>query len=110
MKRVRVSVAAKIEKNFVFTIRGATHVGRKGDEEVASQLTSDRLQIFMTDDTVDDTCPSDELIKIIMDHCKIDTKHEGVLRTTLTQNNIKKLLEYFRKRGIHVGDVTVEGT
>ena len=109
MRRVRVSVAARIEQNFVLKLGSTTHVGRNGNGEVASQLTSDRLQVFMTKDAVEDPCPSDELVDLIAEHCKIEEKHRPVLHTALTQGSKKKLLAFFKKRGIHVDYTNVEG-
>lgn len=109
MKRVLVSVATKIEQNFVLELGDTTYVGRSGNGEVASKLTSDRLHIFMTEDAVEDPCPSDELVDLIAEHCKIEDKNRPVLHTALTQGSNKKLFALFKKRGIHVDYTNVEG-
>lgn len=109
MKRVRVSVAAKIEQIFILNLGNITHVGRSGNGEVTFQRTSNGLQFFMTEDVVEDSCPSEELVDLIAEHCKIEEKHRSILHTVLAQESNRKLLALFKKRGIYVDHMKVEG-
>ena len=110
MRRVVVRVAEKIEQNFLLDLGHATHVGRNGNSEVASEVTTDCLQIFMTEDAVEDPCPSHELIDLIAQHCKIEERYMSVLHTVLGQDSKQKLLALFKNRGIHVDEKMFQGT
>ncbi|OCK83978.1 hypothetical protein K432DRAFT_463823 [Lepidopterella palustris CBS 459.81] len=110
MNHVTVSIAQRIVHNYNLTFENSSFTGRSEDGEVAFNATAEHLEIFMTEDAVEEPCPPPELVEIIADHCKIDPTHHALLQTALSQMSLAKLMAIYRKRGIHVPETALEGT
>lgn len=104
LEKITLNTAQRIVCKHSFEVHGHTYHGQDGKGDVASS-TSDRLNIYMTDDEIDAWPPPPELFNILIAHCGIKQfDYRDLAHLTLNEKNETRLRKAFERQGLYISE------